>query len=199
MDGKLLVVVALLFAGPAMTAEDSTLPITRCESAGSGLCRIAWDFPATSRAFYWIEAMDPESSTWRRVAGPFSTRSGVTEDTMAEGRLYRTVGCADALGTRSCLSSTVVWALFHPESVDAVPEFVDDKRGHKMVVGKKDGPGTQKHVYNLYLMTRLWNGVEDKRSMPSMTEVPFGSFEQATLDEVIQHDLYQHYEAWGLQ
>lgn len=213
MDRKLLAVVAVLAGGPAMTdapssSEQPVRGTTTCDqSAGGGSCRIAWEFPETSHAFYFIEAMDPESSTWHRVAGPLSARSGVTEETMLEGRLYRTVACEDPLGTRSCVGSTAVWALFHPMSADAIPRSVDDKRGVPMMVSKSTTDlKSQMHVYNVYLVRRLLNGVADVRSMPPMSAPRFGLevpiervLTEATHDEIVGHDVYRHYEVWRIE
>jgi hypothetical protein len=100
--------------------------------------------------------------------------------------------------------SPVLWVPFQPRSEDAIPSVVEDKRGTKMHVFKKLSLRAQKQQYNVYLVTRLMNGMtdEDMRFMPPMTVPRFGpnvSDEQlmteATEDEVIHHIVYQMYEA----
>lgn len=208
MDRILQALAALLLAGsvladPPSGAGDSVLGTTRCDRSGvDGLCRIAWDVPATSRAFYWIEEMSPETTSWRRVLGPLSTRSGITEGRVLDGRLYRVVSCEDPTDTQSCVSSTVFWALFQPGSADAIPNSVDDRRGVPMLVSKNTSLRDQKHQYNVYLVRRLMNGVADMGAMPPMTVPRLGSdvseerlLTEGTEDEVIEHDVYRHYEA----
>jgi len=190
---------------PSSAARVSEFSTTICESAGlEGACRIAWNIPAASRAFFWIEEMHPDSNAWRRVSGPMSTPSGITAEPVPEGRLYRVVACEDASGAQSCIGSTVLWVPFHARSADAIPDTVNSKKGVKMVVSKSSPLGARNLQYNVYLMERLMSGLADEamQSMPPMTAPRFGLdasreslLAEATDDERIHHLVYKFYEA----
>ena len=201
-----LVVLALsrpAVPGPPSDAEDSVSGTTTCDSSdNTGLCRIAWNIHAATRTFHWIEEMDPETSTWRRISGPVSARSGITEEPVLGGRLYRVVACEDPTGAKECIGSTVLWAPFQPKSADAIPSFLDDKRGVRMFVSKNLSLEEQNQQYNAYLLVRLMNGVTDMRAMPPMTVPRFGPvvpdevlLAEGTNDDIIQQTLYAMYEA----
>jgi hypothetical protein len=200
----LLATTARISAGehPSTEPENFSLGVDGCErSTRDDRCRIVWIVSAPERAYYWIEGMDPESSVWRRMIGPVSSRSAVSEAPLVDGRLYRVVACDDDTGTRSCVSSKVLWAPLKTE-VDAIPSIVEDKRGVKMFVSKKSSAFGQHQQYNMYMLMRLMSGVADMRSMPPMTPPRFGLdvpdetlFAEATQDEIIHQTVYSWYEA----
>ena len=188
---------------PANTIVDTpTAGATACDSDGDGFCRLTWNVPSGSYGSFWVEEMDPETSFWRRLPKPLPARSGTTPERVQDGRLYRVVACQDASGSGPCTSSTVQWAPFKPMSADSIPELVDNKRGGKMLVSKKSHIKSQAQQYNVYLVERLLNGIEDMRSMPPMTPPRFGHdvsnetlVKLATEWEIIDNTVHGIYEA----
>jgi hypothetical protein len=145
--------------------------------------------------------MEPEHSAWTRLF-TVPARAGTSEHEMLGGRLYRVLTCADASGTKSCVSSQVVWAPFQAMSKDAIPDVVLDKNGGRMLVSKNLSMAAQNQQYNVYLLQRMMTGIMDMRSMPPM-RLPRFSFDatvqelldgKATRDEIIDLVVYRQYE-----
>jgi hypothetical protein len=199
---RVLLLTAMLAVAVAAPRTESVAGTVACESDADRGCRIVWNVSGVSARSVWLEELNPESSVWHRVA-PLGRASGITDETVAGGRLYRTIACDEPTETNSCVPSTVFWAPFQAPNVEAIPAIVENKQGLKMYVSKSSPLSVQNLQYNVYLLERLMSGLDDAtmRSMPPMTNPRLGPdvspelFMKATKDERIQHHIYKMYDA----
>jgi len=146
-----------------------------CKRPAAGeACLTAWDFTATPRAFHWVQRFVPNeigNYGWQPIAGPFAGVTGVTDESMEEGFLYRVVGCKDKTGSTDCVGSTVYWAPLRPKSIDEIPERIDTPHAYYK---PRLGPGWLEQViaYNRAMLKKVVYSI-DMSSMPPMTALPF--------------------------
>jgi hypothetical protein len=169
-----MLVLLLLQVAPAFGAAAGSLGAARCErDAATEPCRIAWDFTATPRAFYWVDRFDfnTDSKVWTAMNGPLQGHVGATDYRAEGGFLYRVVGCNDKARTLECVESTVFWAPKIPKNVDDIPDVIHSPKGYYL----RD-PTLPDYwqilEYNMALIARLVDTV-DMSAMPPMTALPF--------------------------
>src|SRR5688572_10850612 len=118
-----LLMIGTLFAvavEAAETVSDGDLNCVR--SAPEQSCRISWSWKIAPRQFVWLEQFDPSKNAWRQLAELPAIQVGRNEAAVEDGRLYRLRSCDDSAGSVGCISSSMVWSLLRPASIDDVPK-----------------------------------------------------------------------------
>lgn len=166
-----------------------------CDRTTPRTCRVAWTFDSLQQAAYSVEQFDPKTKRWIPVYGPVTERTGITQEPMTEGSLYRGIACGDK---RKCVVTSTIWAPLHPVNTEAMPDSVQRKNGIVMTVSKNVGDyESMRQQYNVYMLTRLLEDVDNWTIMPPMTsppQDPLTSPPEWIDDDFIHFAVYGQYE-----
>lgn len=164
----LLVTVCLILAGATYAAEPTAGKLECAPKTTSSGCILRWDFVRAPRGFYQVEYLDENSLDWHAMGRPYDSFQTHSQPVPA-ARLYRVRGCDDEMMVRSCVSSSVQWAISRP-AADEIPEFLVDGNGVEMHILKNAPESVQVAQYNVYRLVQLLDRIPDISKLPPMTE-----------------------------
>ena len=107
---RTLIAAALLFGVSVGEAAEDAVPTEgaascRASSEQPADCVVEWTWRRAPRAYGWIQQFDHASARWRSVSLAPSSRSGVSQETVEDGHLYRVLGCDDPRGSHRSAAS----------------------------------------------------------------------------------------------
>jgi hypothetical protein len=198
--------IACLLLGAASVADAGQDAATegtancRATSAQPAACLVEWTWQKSPRAYGSVQQFDPSIRRWRTIADAPATRSGVSQDTVEDGYLYRVLGCDDVRGAEasassSCSTTTVFWAPYRPATVNDIPEVVADRYGSRQTVSKKLSYDVQVTQYNGYQLILHLEGL-DRSVLPAMTPPRPETVPDWTVWDTVAYNVHNLYEAY---
>jgi hypothetical protein len=184
-------------AAAARRAPAKELGSSNCSEDGSqpAACQVAWSWRIAPRAYAWIQQFDPSTREWLSVAVAPATRSGVSQDAVEDGHLYRVMGCDDPQGSERCASTTVFWAPYRPATVNDIPEVVVDRYGGQHTVSKNTPYEAQIAEYNVYQLMLHLEGL-DRSVMPAMTRPKPETMPDWSVWDTVNYNIHNVYEGY---
>jgi hypothetical protein len=197
----LAVAVGALHAAPVQDAEKTVskrvegTAACRESNAQPAACFVSWAWQESPRAYEWIQQFDPATRSWRTLAVAPVARTGVSQDTVEDGFLYRVLGCDDPRGASRCSTTSVFWAPYRPATVNDIPEVVVDRYGGRQAVAKNVPYDAQVAEYNVYQLMVQLDGL-DRSVLPAMTRPRAESDPDWSVWDTVSYNIHNVYEGY---
>jgi hypothetical protein len=195
----------LLFAACVSNAADDTvvtegIATCRATSAQPAECLVEWTWRRAPRTYGWIQQFDRATARWHTMSLVSSARSGVSQDTVEDGHLYRVLGCDDVRGAHGsapsgCSTTSVFWAPYRFATVNDIPEVVADRYGSRHTVSKNLPYEAQIAQYNVYQLMLHLEGL-DRSGLPAMTPPRPETVADWSVWDTVAYNVHTLYEGY---